>query len=198
MNEPIERAQALTGKVTARALLALARKGSAIGIHGTAVHDRPSYSDAFTFECRVKVKDRKSGSETSTTLDVPGYVSNGNTSAREIRKSTLDANGWMAYTDTFRPERGFWYLYSHDRLCDLLEILPPDCEVALWVYLDAGTNENLIRAEADMGYSKEQGMHADRLYLVAKTTTRGKVKTREFLIDCSTGWHNSARFGWAR
>lgn len=192
MNEPIERAQVVTGKVTARALLSLARKGSTLGIHGKAVYDRPSYSDAFTFECRSK--ERGKDFETTTELKVPGYVSNGNTSARETRKD-LEGRPYMRYTDAFRPLKGFWYLYSVDRLRDLLELLPADSEVALWVYLDAGTNENLIRAEADMGYEKCAGMHADRLYLVAKTTIRGKVKTREFLIDSSTGWHNSARFG---
>lgn len=201
MNEAIERAQARTGKVTARQLLETIRAGGdSLFMHGEAPHDRPSYSDAFVFTLTSTRKDRKTDVETSTKLDVPGYVSNGSTS--ETKEHTRNEDGqihtWKTQPTAFRPVRGFWSLRYNENLRNVLELLPRDAEVAFHVYLDAGTHEYLIRAVCDMQFGREEGLHADRLYLVVATTERGKRKERRFLIDTSTGPHNSARFGSPR
>jgi len=196
MNEPIQRAQQRTGRVTARQLLACIRAGQdSLYTHGKAVFDRPSYSDAFTFTVTSVHQDKTfprtvrashTDVETVTKLDVPGYVSNGHTSAVEQRTST-DGRKYNRYTEAFRPDGGFWSLSycTRDRLVDALSLLPGEAEIAFYVYLDAGTNETLVDA----------GLHGDHLYLVASTVRRGKAKVRSFLLDVSTGPHNTARFG---
>jgi hypothetical protein len=210
MNESVERAQETTGKVTARQLLALVRKGSdSLYMHGEAVHGRPSYSDAFTFTVsavekreRFKAIDGSTvrGAETTTTLDVPGWVSNGNTSKTTERMHTDSYDGRsyrvVRYSEAFSPTKGFWPLYRNDSLLNVLELLPGDALVSFHVYLDAGTNEYLVRASAPMNFSTESGLHCDKLFLVAEHMVRGKAKTRSFCIGSSCGPHNTARFGY--
>lgn len=197
MNEPTERAQIETGKVTAKQLLAVVRQAThTLSLHGRAALDRPSYSDAFVFEVNATKRDR-SGVESRTTIDVPGWVGNGNTSTTE--ESGVGRDRYARYSEAFRPSAGFWFIGSgSDNLIDVLESLPGDAQVAFSVALDYGTNEYLIRAECPMNFGTERGLHTDFLYLNATVTVRGKTKTRRFLIDTHTGPHNSSRFGWNR
>jgi hypothetical protein len=198
MNEPIERAQEITGKVTARQLLAVVRAGERLYMHGKAVYNRPSYSDAFTFE--VSAPKKTNGVEITARIEVPGYVSNGETSERKVHTDSLDGHAWTTYCNAFRPTSGFWHIGYGERIRDVLELLPGDAEVSFHVYLDAGTNELLVCAETSVrgGRFTESGLHSDHLYLVAECNVRGKKRERRFLIDVSTGAHNSARFGYQR
>jgi hypothetical protein len=213
VNESVERAQERTGPVTARQLLALVRKvrkgEDSLYLHGKAVHGRPSYSDAFIFTISAverhdafKAIDGRTmrDVETTTTLDVPGWVTDGHTSKAEETTHTDSYNGReykvARYTEAFRPTKGFWSLTYNETLRDVLELLPGDALVSLHVYLDAGTNEYLVRASAPMNFGTEQGLHGDRLYLVAAHTVRGKAKTRRFLLCSTCGPHNTARFGY--
>jgi hypothetical protein len=204
INEPTERAQAQTGKVTARQMLAAIRQGdmfSGCYFHGHATHDRPSYSDSFIFTLSSVKKDRKSKAETVTKIDVPGWVSNGSTS--ETKEHTPPADGsllrgkWWTQPTAYRPTSGFWSV-AREHLRDLLEVLPGDALVAFHVSLDSGTNEYLIRAKSDMNHEAYTGLHCDRLYLVAEITKRGKTVQRTFMVETSTCPHNSARFGSPR
>jgi hypothetical protein len=200
LNEPVEHAQKTTGVVTAKALVTVIRaaRGGDVSLHGHTAHDRASYSDAFVFE--VTATDRGNGRdkvERRTTIEVPGYVSNGHTSTREER--TFDGSKVVAYREVYRPLKGHWWLsYQADRVLDILELLPSDAEVSFHVYLDAGTCELLVRAEAPMNYERIQGLHGDALYLEASYLVRGKRKVRRFLLDTQVSAHNSARFGSPR
>jgi hypothetical protein len=194
MNEPIERAQEDTGKVTARQLLTVVRAGDRVYMHGAATPNRPSYSDAFVFD--VSAATRGPGKvEQTTRLRVPGYVSSGNTSERKRNVSQSDGHVWMTYGEAFKPMSGFWSVCSHERLVDILELLPADAHVAIHVYLDAGTNELLVCSDVTLPNGRESGLHSDWLVLVAEYTVRGKRRERRFIVDTSTGAHNSARFG---
>lgn len=197
MNEPIEHAQKTTGKVTARQLLAVYRAGPRhCYLHGKAAPNRASYSDSFIFTFSSCETDRKTKSETVTKIDLPGWVSNGTTSTREIRK---DSGGkpYGHYTEAYRPLGGFWSLSYNDALPAVLELLPRDAEVSFFVYLDAGTNGYLVEAESTecAGLVAHKGLHNDRIYLVAEWGPPGKRRERHFLIDTSTCPHNTARFG---
>jgi hypothetical protein len=198
--EPIDCAQKHTGVVTAHTLLQLVRKATdSLYMHGRAVHDRASYSNAFIFD--MSATEKSGRVETAHKLDLPGEVSNGNTSARTLRKSSDGVFGdYMNYTETFRPERGFWSLglCGRDRLIDVLELLPRDAEVSFRVELDANTNEYHVRATCAMNRETVEGLHGDRLVLHVESTVRGKRKVRSYIIDTSTGAHNTARFGVSR
>lgn len=195
MNEPVEYAQASTGKVTARQLLQCVRAGTDnIFMHGKATPDRQSYSDSFVFSVSAVAKDRKTKSETTTKLDVPGWVSNGHTSERKEHPGTDGGRAWVTYAKPYRPLRGFWSL-TYDRLIDLLELIPGDAEVSFHVYLDAGTNELLIGSSIRLPGFNQEGLHGDHLYLNVTRMVRGKPKTSHHLISTSTGAHNSGRFG---
>lgn len=192
MNEPIQCAQKQTGKVTAKALLEIVRQGDRHFFHGRATHNRESYSDSFIFEFTSKQTATKDRVETSRTLDVPGWVSNGNTSAREER--TYDGRRYWRYVDVYRPTSGFEQIDS-ELLRDVLEVLPIDAEVGFHVYLDAMTSELLVSADSKLHYMTEQGLHGDKVYLVAWYERRGKRVQRKFIVSAHVCAHNSARFG---
>lgn len=197
MNEPTEFAvRTQTGVTYAKMLLAVVREGTeGLSLHGYATPDRASYSDSFSFEIKGVQKQHASPKEhscytTSTcSVRVPGWVNNGHTSER--------APGANNFSGVHRPLTGFWYLSGdpRDRMRDILELLPGGAEISFQVYLDAGTNELLIRADVLMTYDHHIGLHGDHLYMHATYNVRGKPKTRTFLIDTHTSAHNSARFG---
>jgi hypothetical protein len=196
VNEPTEAAQEVTGKVTAGQLYKMVKDGGCVGLSGEATYNSASYSDSFVFNFRVTREAFKKRAETSSEIRVPGWVSNGHTSKREERTSTSDGTKYMHYTETYRPTGGFWYLYSTEKVRDLLQLLPSDAEVSFQVYLDAGTNEYLVRTDCAMPFERYEGLHADHLYLHATKMVRGKRKTWSFLVDTTCGAHNSARFGY--
>lgn len=190
--EAIEHAQQTTGKVTAKGLLQLVRNAkSGLSLHGTADPSRGSWSNAFIFEVVSTARDRKAKTETRVSLSVPGSVHHGYTDAKKVRtpsgfESHYSQKPYETYSETYKPLTGFWYLSGHNaELIDVLELLPSGAEVSFSVCLDAGTTQNHTDAN----------MHGDFLYLNADYMVRGKLKTRRFLIDTSTGRHNSARFG---
>jgi hypothetical protein len=189
MNSSIELAEKETGIVLAKDMLSLVKGKSHIYMHGEAVLDRPSWSDAFIFRLTI---ENNSNNTVESRLRVPGYVSNGNTSAKE--ETGEFGNKYMRYTETYRPMKGFWSL-SYSRLSDILEVLPREARVSFYVYLDAGTNEYLIRATGCMNYDNYSGLHGDTLYLLATYKKYNKTKTLEFIVDKSVCAHNSARFG---
>jgi hypothetical protein len=147
-----------------------------------------------------KGKDR---TETTSTIDLPGWVSNGQTSTRKEHQRDGESKStwgdkWVTYDEAFRPLRGSWFLSYNETLKNVLQLLPRNAEVSLHVYLDAGTNEYLIRSSCPMNFGTEEGLHSDQLYLLAEWAKRGKKQTMKFLISVSTGPHNSARFGCPR
>lgn len=159
--------------------------GSATGLHIVRDPSAESWSDAaigtMTFKKEVK------GVETFTEVrDIPCVIRNGHTN--EIETYTYDGRTRERYSGVYKPTKGFWYLAYNETLLAVLEGLPARAEVSFEVYLDAGTNEPLVKAR----------MHSDFLYLVAKWTSGKKTVTRRFLIDVSTGEHNTARFGNSR
>jgi hypothetical protein len=183
MNEPTVHAQQTTGATTAKALLAVLKGCDSAGLHGRAATDRASYSDSFVFD--VIATSKRKGVETRKEVSVPGWVSNGSDDTKETHKS-LSGRPFDVYSGVFRPERGFWWLYAiTDRVIDILDLLPSNAEIAFHVWLDGGTTETLIGTT----------LHADHLYMVATYTSRGKRIERRFMIDASTGQHNTARFG---
>lgn len=187
MNEPTVHAQKTTGITTVKALLAVLKGCDSAGLHGRAAFDRASYSDSFVFDVRATFK--RKGVESHKEISVPGWVSNGHTDEKETHKSLSDGRSFDVYSGVHRPEKGFWWLYATtERIIDVLELLPSNAEIAFHVYLDAGTNQTCIDAN----------MHADHLYLVASYMQRGKQVTRRFLLDATTGQHNTARFGVGR
>lgn len=200
MNGSVNDAQKHTGQVTAKQLRAVVRafRGersiggrSGLFMHGRAVFDRPSYSDAFVFAVR-RVK-REERTETEAMIEVPGWVSTGHTSKRE--EVSFETSRYMKYSESYRPRTGFWSLDYCETLDAVLDLLPSDATVAFHVYLDAGSNGYLIAADAKMQFGTEQGLHTDMLYLVARFERRGKPVELRFLLDTNTGAHNSARFG---
>jgi len=201
MNGSVEDAVKHTGQVTAKQLREVIRAFPRANdrrrfMHGRIPYDRPSYSSAFIFTVRCVNREREKRTETEAKIDVPGYVSNGHTSQRETR--THENSTWQVYSEPYRPRHGFWSLDHLDTLETALELLPADASVAFHVYLDAGTHEYLIRADASMQFGTEHGLHADQLYLVASFMKRGKPVELRFLLDTSIGAHNSARFGAPR
>lgn len=164
----------------------LAKKG-----HGSArlyLHvDRdltaPSYSDACIF--RLTCQEEKKGQETREMIEgIPGIVRNGYTSEQE--RSEYEGKSIRRYSDrAYRPTAGYWSLYASTTFPAVVELLPKDAALSFEVYLDGGTTE---------GHAKVM-MHSDHLYLHAKWTRNGKEIMRRFLIDVSTGPHNTARFG---
>lgn len=193
LNEPVESAQNHTGKVTVQDLIRVVKGCSdTMSLHGEATPDRASYSDSFCFEFRGTSRAHRT--EHSQSIRVPGYVSNGNTSATETY--TYEGRQRIKYSDPFRPLKGFWFLGYHQRtLLDILEMLPKDAEVSFHVYLDAGTTENHIRAVVEGNYGTDRGLHSDFLYLDVCYMHRGKRKERRYLIDTHTGLHSYGRFG---
>lgn len=197
MNEPIQHAQKSTGVVTAKQMLTCIRAGGdSLYIHGQAAHDRASYSDSYVFTMSSVAKDRKSKVETTTKVDVPGYVSNGRPSVRITRNGGMREK-YTEFDGVYRPLKGFWSLggFKDDRLTDILELLPSDAEVAFHVALDYGTHEYLVRADVPMNFETYGGLHADMLFLRVRHTVRGKVKERSYLLDEQVIPHNTARFG---
>ena len=171
----IQYAQEKTGKVTAKmlrgVLASLHRKGTARGtlaIHGEAVYGRASCSDSFIFTLSASAEVRRVNHDirpvtTTVKIDVPGYVSNGYTSVRAEEAST-PCSPYMRYTEPFRPEKGFWYLpYQWERLENIVALLPADAEVALFVALDDGTQEYLVRSDVAINRETHRGLHADSL-----------------------------------
>jgi hypothetical protein len=196
MNEPIEYAQKTTGKVSARDLLQVVKTSpSHCFLHGVAAYDRASYSDSFIFTLTSRREKTTKHAASDTTIDVPGYVSNGHTSETKEHISAYDHSAWMSYSEVYRPLRGFWSLNYCEQLVNVLQILPPAAEVGLFVYLDAGTNELLVRAKCEMNHYSERGLHCDKLYLVASWMKQGKRIERQYLIDSQVSAHNTARFG---
>lgn len=200
MNEPIDFAQKhIRSKPTVRDLRDLIRgvkSRNSIYLHGEATYGRASYSDSFVFTVSVTSKS-KSGVETVSKLDVPGFVSGGHSSARELYTPDDGGRPYYNYREGFRPAKGCWSLhYLEETLLDVLDLLPADMEVAFHVYLDAGSNGYMVAAECPTLH--ETGMHSDRLLLVAWKPAkdgRERGKPRTFIVDTSCGAHNSARFG---
>jgi hypothetical protein len=197
-NEPVEHAQKITGKTTVATLLPVVRAGtSALTLHGRAAPERESYSDAFIFTMRGRRTVGKSKTETVMEAEVPGYVSNGHTSERGEHQ--YEGRKIVNYCGVYRPQSGYWFLsYSQAALLDVLELLPREAELSFHVYLDAGTNELLVRADCAMNHEQFAGLHCDHLYLEATNKVRGREKTRRYLMDTTVGAHNTARFGDVR
>lgn len=200
MNHSTEIAEETTGKVTVKALLAVARHAVSKGyghlfMHGQATHGRPSYADSFTFDVTAEDGTTSRG-HTSMKITVPGCVRGGKTSKRESH--TYEGRTEMRYCEAYRPHKGFWSLMGHVReTVELLEMLPRDAEVSIEVHLDAGTNQYQENATSTVN-GTEIGLHTDYLYLCVEHTVRGKKRTTRFLLDSSNGPHNSARFGSPR
>jgi hypothetical protein len=192
----IEIAQAKCGKTTARDLRAVCKAGSdRLFLNGDAVYDRPSYSDAFTFEMTGR-SGKRNGVSTDHKITLPGYVSNGHTSERTPRQS-MSGRPYLKYTETFRPLAGFWdcSYTARETLLGILQFLPAKAQVAFYVYLDAGTSELLVSADSTMA-PFEKGLHQDHLYLLAYVPkSDGSLTEYRFLIDAHTSAHNTARFG---
>src|SRR4029077_976926 len=102
----------------------------------------------------------------------------------------LGMMGGMLHPDeAFRPDHGFWSLHAGaEYLRDALACLPANAEISFEVYLDAGSCESLMRAN----------VHHDRLVLHATWKSGQKTVHRAFMVDASSGLHNSARFGSPR
>ncbi len=167
----------------------LAKMGKAgrLYLHVEEKPFRESYSDdaIFTLTCATDI-EIEGGQDTKKEVfnSIPGKIRNGTTSTKEYRTS-LGGKQFPVYTETFRPSGGYWSLYAVDGFGSIMELVPNDASISFEVYLDAGTTEGMM----------EVGFHGDYLYLVVTRVKRGKeVKTR-FLVDVSTGPHNSARFG---
>ena len=194
MNHSIQFAQETTGKTTAKQLLAALKKGTNTYLHGHIPDNRPSYSSAFCFT--LSITERMGKGETITTIEVPGYVSNGNTSVKESHRSEYDGQTWDSYSETYAPKRGYWSV-SRERLRDAVELLPGNAEVAFLVYLDAATNQYLIGAQGNTHFNTSfDGLHGDSLYLIASYLVRGREKTHDILLDTKVQPHNSSRFGF--
>ncbi len=173
---------------TTVALKALLKKYSRFYFHGTRVYDAPSYSDPYTFAVTAAYDsyDKRNGAE-SARLDIPGDVHGGHTD--KLEHCTYEGQDRVRSCEAYRPLKGFWSLFAGEELLrSAVASLPDDAEIELEVYLDAGSNEILLLAN----------LHADKLYLNAKWTRGTKKHTRKFLIDTSTGRHNTARFGDCR
>ncbi len=154
--------------------------GNAIGIHVERKLDAPSWSDECVFLLRGSKKVR--GVTIHGEVKVRGIVRNGTTS--EVERYTYDGREEERYVNAFRPPKGFWYLYTgSDNLRSAVSSLPMTCEPFFEVYLDANTNQYLVKAR----------LHGDALYLHGKGADGDTVK--RFLLDTATGAHNSARFG---
>ena len=198
MNEPIEHAQRIHGKTTAKQLLDVCKHGyEALSLHGEPTLDRASYSDSFTFEIRAR-KDRDD-KEARTLTGIAGYVSNGQTSHVEEVRLPGGAR-YLRANEGYRPTSGFWFLTGcpRERLIPVLELLPKNATVAFYVYLDAGTHDLLLSADCKMHAYSEKGLHGDHLYLKASYMKNDKEKQVEFLIDSHVSAHNTARFGSPR
>ena len=104
-------------------------------------------------------------------------------------RNALDKYGAYASEDnTYEPSNGHWSLsgFERERLINLLTMLPKSANVEFEVHLDHFSTIALARVS----------IHADALFLVATVTDRGgKAKRLSFLVDASSGEHNSARFG---
>lgn len=212
MNEPIEAAQEITDKVTAKDLLGILRGSASAALNGEMNPMRESYSDSFVFRLTAKFKAIKSKISTEKVLQVPGYVGNGYTSKIEARTrfhaSRIGEGSLMwdpssprgtysAFGEVYRPLKGYWWLYGvTDRLIDILEALPRNAEIGFYVYLDGGSTE--LHAQTTITTARETftGLHTDLLYVVASVTKNGRSRERRFLLDVRTGGHNSARFGY--
>ena len=166
----------------AKTLTAALRKATRVYLHGDRVAGQPSYADAFTFDVTFEMGDRRGGYEPARMrVTVPGQVHGGHTDA--TRESE---GGYLHETESFRPDKGFWSLLAaEDRLRDALASVPPDADVWLDVYLDAGSNDLTRRAK----------LHSDRLSLCARWMRGGKKHERTFILDTQVSAHNSARFG---
>lgn len=195
MNNSIQLAQEITGNVTSGELLAHIKKGNRHFMHARAVIDRPAYSDAFIFRfSSVKETLGDHSKDITTAIDIPGFVSNGNTSERVEHKS-LAGNKFTSYSNkAYRPLEGFWSLWMVERIIAILELLPKETPISFYVWLDHGTNELAICADCNMNYHTEKGLHGDALYLLAET----KRGAREFLIDYAISAHNTGRFGYGK
>jgi hypothetical protein len=197
MNGSIETAQKRTGKTTAKQLIAVIKTAPEnCGLFGYVIPARESWEDSFIFEMKA-TKGRSYGSkgpETITSIEVPGYVSNGNISER------ADSVEHPRYSnEAYRPVKGYWSLHYNEDFLGLLKLLPGDAEVAFCVALDAGTHAYLIQADSCPGDRVPyKGLHCDLLYLYASWESRGKRVMRRFLIDEVVVPHNSARFGTPR
>ncbi len=171
--------------VTARQLLQAMAGMSHVYMHGDPVYNRPAWSDDWTFRLTAAPYDDK-GTKRQVE-SIPARVSNGNTS--EIETYVYEGRTCERYSTAFRPARGFWSLLgAAERLHDALAELPAEAAISFYVGLDHGTNQNLVSAR----------MHCDALFVEARFTRRGKEVKRRYLLDYSTGPHNTARFGASR
>lgn len=117
----------------------------------------------------------------STKVEVSAHIKSGYTDATEMRE--YDGRTEERYSEEYAPTQGF-VSFSHDAFVSAVQSVPKHARITLGVYLDAG-NLTLIPAR----------LHCDNVYLIARWTEGKHEITRRFLIDTSTGPHNSARFG---
>ena len=179
---------------TAKDLLKVIEKADRVSLHADAALNRPSYSSEAVFKV---IATRGQGTKAAeTSILVAGRMGNGNTSERET--VTYEGRKEFRYSGHFTPCKGHWSLFCREEaLKDILELLPSSAIVRFAVRMDAGTNGYLVAANCDMAFGREEGLHADHLYLEATITGRnGKTKVRKFLLDVEVGAHNSARFGF--
>lgn len=162
------------------------KKYSRFYFHGKRVPDAPSWSDPFTFTLTVTHSDHQNKEHDH--LELPGMVHGGHNDALEWHKG-FDGREFPHASEGYRPTTGFWSLFSGEEYFrNVVEMLPSDAELSIEVYLDAGTNEILMR----------EHLHHDRLILNAHWKRGKKEFNRTFLIDSYCGRHNSARFGDAK
>lgn len=159
------------------------RKGGRAYCHAEALPGRESYSDAAEFNFSVE-----KGKLMTTGYKLPGIIRNGHDDVVRMVKPSDDGSEYPVYDGVYRPLQGFFQCSYSDTLSSALESLPDDAAVSIEVYLDAGTNELCV----------ERRLHVDHIYLHAKWYRGKKEHKRTFLLQSSTGLHNSARFGSAR
>lgn len=135
-----------------------------------------------TVKCEARVGVKRAESKV-TVEGIPGLLRAGHTDA--VTRCTSADRAWNAYSETYQPKKGFWYLACCYELNTALESIPSHASVRFEIYLDSHSNETLVNAR----------LHGDSLRLVA-TWNQGKREVRRvFLLDVSVGPHNSARYG---
>lgn len=171
-----------TANATLAALKSLVKNNTRIYLHGIADPSRESYSDAFLFE--VSGKNAPNEDLAVKLNNVKGRVTNGYTSVQSSHqydgKTILEYDRESAY----RTARGYWGSLNESLVRTAVNHMPKHLEPRFFIYLDAGTNQNLIEAK----------MHADHLYLQGYDTEKSVI-AYEALLDVEVGPHNTARWG---
>ncbi len=167
----------------------LAKKGqtmaSRLYLHVEADLSRESYADDahFFLTCATDIYGSQDPKKEEL-AGLPGSIRNGSTSVVKMHTS-ISGRPFPVYDEAFRPTSGYWSLFACETFASIMALVPNDARVEFEVGLDAGTTEGLISV----------GFHSDHLYIIVFRTIRGKECRSKFLVDVSTGPHNSARFG---